>query len=73
MTTSIPALFAMPQDSHLAHDGKLDEVTDKASKLHQFVYASDVNLKEWAKYLKRLTTKMKADLDEILKEAGSTV
>jgi len=48
-------------------------VTDKASKLHQFVYASDINLKEWAKYLKRLTTQMKANLDEILKEAGSTV
>jgi len=66
-------LVAKPQDSHLACDGKLDEMTDKASKLHQFVYTSDVNIKEWAKYLKRLATQIKADLDEILKETSSTV
>ena len=65
-------LVAKSQGKDSAHDNKFKKVNDKVNKLHQFVYVSNM---EWAKYLKRLTTKaqMRADLDEILTEAGSTV
>jgi len=66
-------LVAKPQDNHLAYDDKLDGVNDKVNKLHQSVYVSDANSKEWAKYPKRLATQMRAGQDEILTEAGSTV